>query len=146
MIQLRQKSAISFFIQFFFVVLIICGIFSIIWLRSGITSIEYTISELENRKLDRLNETKTLLADRATALSMQKMEKAAVRDLGLVLADRTKVVYVKAVNTGPSKVSLDKKYGGLNTGGGVFERTKAQSGVVVREARVSGDSHIGGYQ
>lgn len=147
MIRLRQKSVLSNIIQPFFVVLLLCGIFGIIWLRSGIISLEYSISELENKKLDSLKEAKSLLADRASALSMQRVEKRAARQLGLILADRTRVVYVKTVDTGPSRASLDgrreRPYGGLD----VSERPGiAQPDGPVRSTDVTVDRYDGGYQ
>ena len=70
---------------------------------------EYTISELQNKKLDRLREAKVLMAERASLLSMQKVEKTAVRPLGLVFQDRTRVVYVKERKSGPYRASLETK-------------------------------------
>jgi len=107
MIKLRKRSAVLNFVKPLFIAFLICGVFGIVWLRSSITSIEYTISELENKKMDRLREAKTLMAERASALSMQKVEKTAMRDLGLVFPDRTKVVYVKEKSQGPLRASLE---------------------------------------
>lgn len=146
MIKLRQKSLLSYFVQPFFVILLLGGIFSIIWLRSGIISMEYTISELENKKMESLKEAKTLLAARASALSMQKVEKTAARDLGLILADRTMVVYVRAGNAGPSRASFEKGNRGSYEGMDVAEGPKVRSGVLVRGARARDDGRNGGYQ
>lgn len=110
MIKLRQRNMVLYFIKPLFLALLICGIFSIVWLRSNITSMEYRISELENKKMDRLRETKMLMAERAFLLSMQKVERTAVRDLGLVFPDRTRVVYVKERDSGPFRASLEAKY------------------------------------
>ncbi len=103
---------VLYFTKPFFIAFLICGIFSIVWLRSSITSMEYTISELENKKMDRLRESKMLMAERASILSMQKVERTAVRDLGLVFPDRTRVVYVKERESGPLRASLQTKYYG----------------------------------
>ncbi|KAB2823078.1 MAG: hypothetical protein F9K51_07615 [Candidatus Dadabacteria bacterium] len=67
---------------------------------------EYGISELEQRKLDTVRETKTLLAERASLLSLQTVEKTAAAGLGLTFANRTRVVYIRQENTGPSQASL----------------------------------------
>jgi len=88
-----------------FVALLLFGIFGIIWLRSNLISLEYTISELENKRMERLRETKMLMAERASMLSIQRVESTAVRDLGLVFPDRTRVVYVKDSGAGPQMVS-----------------------------------------
>lgn len=125
MIRLSQKSALSYFIQPFFVILLLSGIFGIIWLRSGITAMEYSIGELENKKLESMKETKSLLAERAMAMSMQRVERMASRDLGLVLVDRTKVVYVREGNAGPSRASFEKNYRGSHEGAQISERPRA---------------------
>ncbi len=127
----------SYLIQPLFGILLLSGIFGIIWLRSGIISLEYSIGELENRKLENMKETKFLLAERAMAMSMQRVEKMASRDLGLVLADRTKVVYVRDGNSGPSRASLDKKYGGAYEKADIPGRRELQPAGIVRG---------GGYQ
>ncbi len=129
-----------------FIILLLSGIFGIIWLRSGITALEYSISELENKKLDGLKDAKSLLAERASAMAMQRVEKMAVRDLGLVLADRTRVVYVREGNAGPSRASLETRYGKSYEGMDSTEGSTVGSGRLDREVRVAGDSRDGGYQ
>jgi len=112
MIKLAQKSMVSCFLKPLFVVFFLGGIFGIVWLRSSILTMEYTISELESKKMERLREAKMLLAERAVLLSMQKMERTAVRTLGLVFPDRTRVVQVKGAAQGPLKASFEKnRYG-----------------------------------
>lgn len=96
-----------------------CSLFGIVWLRSKVVTVEYAISELENRRTERLREAKILLAERASILSMQKVDKAAIKGLGLGFADRTKVVYVKEVKNGPQRASLETKRGGLYGSGSV---------------------------
>jgi cell division protein FtsL len=90
-----------------FVILLLCGLFGIVWLRSNIVSTEYAISELENKKTDVLRETKMLMAERASVLSMQKVEETAMKRLGLSFPERTRVVFVKKNKSGPQEVSLD---------------------------------------
>lgn len=109
MTNLHRRSMVSYMITPLFITFLLCGIFGIVWLRSNFTSVEYTISELENKKADRLREAKMLMAEKASLMSMHKVEKTAVRDLGLVFPDRKKVtyVYVKERNPGPQKASLE---------------------------------------
>ncbi len=111
MINLRQRSMVSYIVKPIFVAFLLCGLFGLVWLRSNYISMEYTISELENRKADKLRETKMLMAEKATLMSMHKVEKTAVRDLGLVFPDRTKVVYVKERSQGPQRASFDTSAG-----------------------------------
>jgi hypothetical protein len=102
---------VSYTIKPLFITFLLCGLFGIVWLRSNFISVEYTISELENKKADRLREAKMLMAEKASLMSMHKVERTAVRDIGLVFPDRKKVVYVKAKNAGPQRVSLESSSG-----------------------------------
>jgi hypothetical protein len=106
MIHLRKRSMVSYFITPLFLILLLFGLFSIVWLRSNFVSAEYTISELENKRMEMLRETKMLMAEKSMLLSMQKVEKTAVRNLGLVFPDRKKVLYVKGTEMGPQKASF----------------------------------------
>ncbi len=105
MVYLRHKSMVVYLVKPLCVALLLFGIFGIIWLRSNLISLEYTISELENKRMERLREAKMLMAERASMLSIQRVERTAVRDLGLVFPDRTRVVYVKEKGPGPQMVS-----------------------------------------
>jgi hypothetical protein len=107
MTNFNRTSMVSYTIKPLFVILLLCGLFGIVWLRSNFISVEYTIGELENKKVDRLREAKMLMAEKASLMSMHKVEKTAVRDIGLVFPDRKKVVYVKEKNVGPQRVSLE---------------------------------------
>ncbi|GAB4414706.1 MAG: hypothetical protein OHK0032_10830 [Thermodesulfovibrionales bacterium] len=107
MIYIRHKSMLVYLVKPLFIAFLLFGIFGIIWLRSNLISLEYSISELENKKMDRIRETKMLMAERASILSIQKVEKTAVRNLGLVFPDRTRVVYVKETVSGPKRASLN---------------------------------------
>jgi hypothetical protein len=54
MIKLAQKSMASCVLKPLFVFLLLGGIFGIVSLRSGILTVEYAISELESKKMERL--------------------------------------------------------------------------------------------
>lgn len=97
-----------FIAKLLFVMLFLFSLFGIIRLRSNFISIEYAISDLENKKTERLAEAKMLMAERASILSMQKIEKSAVKSMGLAFPDRKKVVYVKQTEYGPQQASLQK--------------------------------------
>lgn len=98
---------VSYVVKPLFVILFLCSLFSLVWLRSNFISMEYAISELENKKMERIRQTQMLMAEKASMMSMQKVEKTAMRNLGLVFPNRTKVVYVKEKNTGPKRASFD---------------------------------------
>ncbi len=109
---------VSYIIKPLFIAFLLSSLFGIVWLRSNFISMEYAIGELENKKADRLREAKMLVAEKASLMSMPKVEKTAVRDLGLVFPDRTRVVYVKERHQGPQRASLPTRQADLDTGAG----------------------------
>jgi hypothetical protein len=68
------------------------GIFGIVWTVSGITSLEYQIGELEERKARALKERKALEAEVSSLLSIRQVDQ---RGLELIIPDREQVFYVK---------------------------------------------------
>jgi len=102
-----RKSMGSYVIAPLSLVLLLCGVFGIVWLRSNLISMEYGISELEKARLDRLRETKMLMAEKSSLLSTQKLEKTAAGNMGLVLPDRRKVVFVKRKDVESYKASFE---------------------------------------
>ncbi|TAL22763.1 MAG: hypothetical protein EPN94_10475 [Nitrospirae bacterium] len=71
------------------------GIFSIVWLRSSVRTIEYSIAQLDNKRMEELKARKMLMAEKASLLSIQNVKNAGGEKLGLVFPDRVKVIYVK---------------------------------------------------
>lgn len=111
MIHQRHRSILIYLVKPVLVLLLLVGIFSLVWLRSNFVSIEYSISELESRKTELLRETKSLMAGKASALSIVKVEKTAMTNLGLVFPDRRKVLYVDVRKAGPYSASAVSKEG-----------------------------------
>lgn len=105
----RQRSLMSYLVVPLLASVLSAGFFGIVWLRSNIVSTEYRISELENGKMERMRETKMLMAERASVLSMKKAEKRIVTELGLAFPDRKKVLYVDIRKTGPQRASVGLK-------------------------------------
>lgn len=80
------------------------SIFSLVWLRSSIVSLEYRIGEMEMNKAEVLKEKKALAAELAALISIQQVEN---RKAELVFPDRQRVVYVKRDDGGiPYTTSL----------------------------------------
>ncbi|MDX9714072.1 MAG: hypothetical protein RBT37_01445 [Dissulfurispiraceae bacterium] len=75
------------------VLILIASIFSVVWLRSSVVSIEYSLGKLENTKIAMLKERKLLAAERASLLSVERLGKVAAKTY--VFPDRVRVVYVK---------------------------------------------------
>jgi len=108
MTYVNRNGIFSFFFVPLAVVLILFGIFSIVWLRSSVRTVEYSISALDREKMEILRERKTLLAEKASLLSIQSVKSQGSGKLALVFPDRTKVVYVKKDGKStPFKASLE---------------------------------------
>ncbi|MCE5195304.1 MAG: hypothetical protein LLF28_07665 [Nitrospiraceae bacterium] len=95
MINVHQRNIFSYFVFPILVVVLLFGIFMIVWLRSNVRTVEYTIAELDNKKMAELKERKSLMAEKAGLLSIQNLKEKTGGKLALVFPDRTKVVYVK---------------------------------------------------
>jgi hypothetical protein len=92
------------------VCLIVLGVFSLVYLRSGFLKLEYGLSELEQKKMNYLKERKMLLAEKTSLLSFAKFEGDFNGKEGFVLPDRLKVVHLsKQKNYASYKASLEKK-------------------------------------
>jgi hypothetical protein len=101
------------------VVIMLCGLFSLVWLRSSVVTIAYDLRTLEEKKLESLKDMKMLLADRSRVISLANIgssfEKKGKGDYkyvsgGFVFPDRVKVIHVKG-RKGPEayKASLEIK-------------------------------------
>ena len=74
---------------------LLAGIFCIVWTVSGITTLEYQIGELENRKARALKERKSMEAELSSLRSIQHVKR---KGLPLSIPDRERVFYVKRDN------------------------------------------------
>lgn len=71
---------------------VVAGLFGLVWLRSQITSAEYRIGKLEAEKQESTRQEKVLYARMSSMLSIQQV---SLRGLDLTFPDRTRVIYVK---------------------------------------------------
>lgn len=101
------------------VVILLCGLFCLVWLRSSVVSVAYDLRNLEEKKLASLRDTKMLLADRSKLISLANIESSFDKkgrgdyknvSGGFVFPDRVKVIHVKG-HKGPEvyKASLEIK-------------------------------------
>ena len=82
-------------------------LFSIIWLRATVVNIEYEIGDLDRMRADLLRESKMVVAQRANFYSTGKIEKVALKRLGMTMPVRQNVFYVKRrVVAGPYRASM----------------------------------------
>lgn len=132
----RHRTAVSYLTTPLSIILLVVGIFGTIWLRSGIITLEYSISELENRKMESLRQAKSLMAEKASLLSMYKIDTKGVRNLGLVFPDRKKIVYVREAGSGPQKAFYERQGDGSREG---RDRGEPLHGVYARSVPASGE-------
>lgn len=76
-------------------VLLITGVFGVVWLRSEIISTEYAIGRLESRMEEALKEKQELEANLSAVLSIREVGQ---RGLDLGFPDRQKVFFVLREN------------------------------------------------
>lgn len=78
----------------FFVYLGFC-LFATVWLKAAVVNLEYEIGKLDGMRADLIRERKTELAHRASFYSHEKIEKVAIRRLGMSMPERENVFFVK---------------------------------------------------
>ena len=91
------------------ILLIVISVFSIVWLRASVTSLEYKLSSLEKTKTEAVREQKSLVAQKAGLMALARVEKADLAGLGFSFPERKRVVYVTSADfKGPYKASYTK--------------------------------------
>lgn len=108
----KDKFLFPGILKLFIVVLLMFGMFGIVYLRSGVMKIEYTIGALEKTKMNYLKERKMLIAEKTSLLSFEKIEASLNSKQDFILPDRIMVIHVKKEERGsPYKtVTVEKKY------------------------------------
>lgn len=100
----------SFVLKPFLVLLLIVGIFGLVYLRSNFLTLEYSFGELEKKRMSCLKEQKLLLAEKTSLLSFAKLESSRGSTGGFVLPDRIKVIHIsKEKRYLPYKASLERR-------------------------------------
>jgi hypothetical protein len=97
----RKENKLIWMLKPLSCALLLLSVFAIVWLRSSIVSLEYSISNLEKKRTELAVSKKLLSAERAKLLSAGRFENVSAR--GFVFPDRVKVVHVK-------KAGLEEPY------------------------------------
>lgn len=61
------------------VLLLLLGLFGLVWLRSSVTSAAYSIRELEEKRSTALKESKALLAERSKLMAISNIDYSSQR-------------------------------------------------------------------
>jgi cell division protein FtsL len=86
-------NGFSLFIKAVFILFILVMIFATLWIRSAIISTEYKLSTLEQQKKELLIEKKLLIAEKASLISIAKLEATSQKEM--IFPDRKKVVFIQ---------------------------------------------------
>jgi len=119
MMRRANNDVWSFIYKPLCVIILLFGLFGLVWLRSSVVSISYDLHSLEEKKLAAIRDTKMLLADRARLISLANIDvtfqgkvKGDYKPVSgeYVFPDRVKVIHVKK-HKGPEtyKASLEIK-------------------------------------
>lgn len=82
-------------------VLLLFMIFGIVWLRSSVVTLEYSLSNLEKKKSVIMKENKALAAEQANLLYVGRLQNVvASNGAALEFPDRVRVVYVNTSGKG----------------------------------------------
>ncbi len=123
MIRRAQNNILSVIYKPVCIIILLFGLFGLVWLRSSVVSISYELRSLEEKKMAVEKETKMLLASRSKAISLASIG-SVIKDPGrgqnsgdyrrvsadYVFPDRVKVIHIKR-HTGPEtyKASFEIK-------------------------------------
>ncbi len=91
----RHKSLRASLVKPFCVFLIIMGVFSLVLLRSSIKSLEYRLGTLQEKEVNLRKECRNLTSHKDVLLSLANIDDIAKNELGFVIQDRDKTIFVK---------------------------------------------------
>jgi hypothetical protein len=92
----RNKGRAVGILKVMFLATVLVLTFVAVWLRSGIVTLEYRLSDLDNKKKIVMRDGKLLAAEKARLSTMARFDGLAGQ--GFVVPDRVQVVYVKQAN------------------------------------------------
>ncbi len=93
--RLRKKNRFITALKPVSLLLLLFLIFGVVWLRSSVVSLEYSLSDLERKRSELVRETMVLTAEQANILNIGKIQNVASNGTCFGFPDRVRVVYVK---------------------------------------------------
>ncbi len=109
MMKRSGMSILSFVVKPLMIALLIIGIFSLVYLRSSFLKLEYSLGDLEKKRMNYLRERKMLLAEKIRMISYAQLEASHSDDEGFTQPDRTKVIHLyRQKGSQPYRASLEK--------------------------------------
>jgi hypothetical protein len=109
-------NMLSLFYKPLCVVILLFGLFGLVWLRSGVVATAYDLRTLEEKKMEFLKDRKALLAERAKLMSLEKIDASfrggARGHMKLasgenIFSNRVRVIHIRRSGVpGPYRASL----------------------------------------
>jgi hypothetical protein len=110
MIHTGNRIIFSFILKPLLIALLLLGVFGLVYLRSGVMRLEYSLGDLEKIKMNYLRERKMLLAEKTSLLSFERLDASLGGSQGFVFPDRVKVIHIKKQKGSlPYKASLERR-------------------------------------
>jgi len=120
MMRMKAEGSLSSILyKPFFILLLLGGLFSLIWLRSSIVSMTYSLRTLEEKSMEARRDMKVLMAERANLMAVSRVSSTlnngvhtgaglgSMAESGYVMPDRARVVTVRKNSSAePRKASL----------------------------------------
>lgn len=104
--RIRHKRKGTFLKLGFFLYLGFC-LFAGIWLKAAVVNLEYELGDLERMRTELISETRRVSAQRANYYASEKIEKVALKDLGMTLSEREDIYFIRrTAAAGPFKASM----------------------------------------
>ncbi|MBI4826819.1 MAG: hypothetical protein HY807_10440 [Nitrospirae bacterium] len=105
----RSKKKKWTLLKFSLFIYFVAGLFTLIWFRTQVVSLEYELGSLNQQKTSLMREQKLVTANRANFYSAQNIEATAVNVLGMSPPDRKNIFYVgRTEEAGLYKVAMEK--------------------------------------
>lgn len=106
-----NRDLVGVFLKAFLFGVLLIGVFGLVYLRSSIVKIEYSLGELEKKKTECMRDRKLLLAEKTSLLSFARLESSQHDENGFVLPDRIKVVHIgKTMRSLPRQAALKQQH------------------------------------
>lgn len=110
MMRKKRTNLLSVVLKPSLIIILLVGMFGLVYLKSHFVKLEYAIGELEKKKMYCLRERQKLYAEKTSQLSYARLESSSGDGGGFVLPDRLQVVHVsKQMRSLPQPASLQQK-------------------------------------
>lgn len=107
----RNRDIVAFFLRAVLFGVVLIGVFGLVYLRSSIVHVEYSLGELERKKAECMRDRKLLLAEKTSLLSFARFESPEHEENGFILPDRIKVVHIgKNMRSLPRQAALKQQH------------------------------------